>query len=77
MALYHPSNESARRIKKSDIPTPIYLVLKERGHSEEAIESMSPRQMVAEWTAWEIGDPAWGWSIFDFIGNMGLLKDVD
>ncbi|WP_273794876.1 hypothetical protein [Brucella intermedia] len=50
--------------------------LKERGHDEQAIARMTPRDAIREYAGWHLGDPSWGSTFFDLVENARSAANI-
>lgn len=59
------------------LPMRLWNALQERGHSDEAIERMTPREAIREYAAWHLGDKEWGSDFYDLVraADAALVED--
>lgn len=50
-------------LKVSQMPPDLQAACRERGFSPD--DEMPPREAVAEWSAWHLGDKVWAYTILD------------
>lgn len=56
-------------MKLEDIPEDVLENCRERGHSDEDIELMSPRQLFVEYCEWE-GLISWGNKLWNIVSKL-------
>ena len=52
------------------MPRRVRSALRERGHADNEIANMTPREVIKEFAGWHLGDPDWGAEFFDLIKEL-------